>query len=58
MDSQGRLHMPGFVGETFDETGVLKESEGADREQTNRKQRRAREATDRRIAKLTNRERV
>lgn len=24
MDDSGRLHMPGFVGETFEETGVKK----------------------------------
>ena len=24
MDDKGRLHMPGFVGETFEETGALK----------------------------------
>lgn len=24
MDSSGRLHMPGFVGGTFDETGLTK----------------------------------
>lgn len=24
MDSEGRLHMPGFVGQTFDETGLRK----------------------------------
>lgn len=24
MDDRGRLHMPGFVGETFEETGVKK----------------------------------
>lgn len=26
MDSQGRLHMPGFVGQSFEETGVMKKS--------------------------------
>lgn len=25
MDDKGRLHMPGFVGKTFEETGVVKE---------------------------------
>lgn len=24
MDDRGRLHMPGFVGETFEQTGVKK----------------------------------
>ena len=24
MDSKGRLHMPGFVGQTFEETGLRK----------------------------------
>lgn len=24
MDSDGRLHMPGFVGQTFEETGLRK----------------------------------
>lgn len=24
MDSSGRLHMPGFVGGTFEETGLIK----------------------------------
>jgi hypothetical protein len=27
MDANGRLHMGGFVGMSFDETGVLKEKE-------------------------------
>jgi hypothetical protein len=29
MDSQGRLHMPGFVGQTFDETGLRQRLQSA-----------------------------
>lgn len=55
MDANGRLHMPGFVGDTFEETGVLQEREAMKREALkaagNRKQRRAQEAMDRRASK-------
>lgn len=50
MDVNGRLHMPGFVGQTFEETGVLKRSD-EQKPVGNRKQRRAQQAIDRK-AKL------
>lgn len=48
MDAHGRLHMPGFVGETFEETGLTEEvreaeARGAAKDGMNRKMRRAAE---------------
>lgn len=52
MDAHGRLHMPGFVGETFEETGVLKDREALKPASVgNRKQRRAQASIDRRNQK-------
>lgn len=39
MDSQGRLHMPGFIGDTFEDTGVLKEREARALEARHREER-------------------
>ncbi len=53
MDSMGRLHMPGFVGDTFEETGVLKEREDAGKAPAdNRHERRRQEAIQRRERQL------
>ena len=52
MDSQGRLHMPGFVGETFEETGVLKKRPNEPVAE-NRHERRRREAIERREGQLS-----
>jgi len=51
MDVNGRLHMPGFVGDTFEETGVAKEVAHGDLPNGNRKERRAMEAIERRLSK-------
>lgn len=52
MDVNGRLHMPGFIGQTFEETGVRDTSPRGGNEpgehRGNRKQRRAQEAMERR----------
>lgn len=62
MDMNGRLHMPGFVGESFEETGVLSELTAPVDERRpgeNRQQRRAREAMERKLtSKLTKGERA
>lgn len=50
MDVNGRLHMPGFVGETFEETGVKKEIEALP--VLNRHERRRLEALERQRADL------
>lgn len=55
MDANGRLHMPGFVGQTFEETGVEAEQAKAVEDQPmNRKARRAAEALERRAKESTN----
>ena len=51
MDSQGRLHMPNFVGMTYEETGI--EDEATPDEKTgNRKDRRREEAIARKSREL------
>lgn len=53
MDQYGRLHMPGFVGQPFGETGVLDDTTAGGSNQPteqhgNRKDRRREAALDRR----------
>lgn len=58
MDASGRLHMPGFVGQTYEETGVRERDRELDSKhlepfRMNRRQRRIAEALDRKIAAST-----
>ena len=55
MDADGRLHMPGFVGQSFQETGLEDEAalpKSEDGRAENRQQRRAREALERKLDRL------